>query len=123
MIVDEEDIKQTQKKYIEQLFFNEREDQPPIQTWPRPTIMTDAVKAAINTLREVKAPESDGIHSAFFKFLEESVKVLAGIFSNIYNTENIPKELLISEFIYYYQKKKQSKQKYQHHESQAQAVS
>lgn len=100
LIVDREDIKDTWEKYIQQLFFDERGNPPSIPTESGPTIMTDEVQAAINTLKDGKATGPDGVNSEFFKLLDdESVKFLTRIFNTVYNTGNIPKEWLMSEFL------------------------
>lgn len=100
LIVDQGSIKDTWKKYIENLFFDERGDPPSLSKETGPPILLNEIETAIKSLREGKAPGPDGIQTEFFKLLdEESIKMLCKIFNNIYDTGTIPKEWLISEFI------------------------
>uniref|UniRef100_A0A8D8Z4U1 Craniofacial development protein 2 n=1 Tax=Cacopsylla melanoneura TaxID=428564 RepID=A0A8D8Z4U1_9HEMI len=100
LIVDQESIKNTWRTYIQNLFFDERGEPPSLETETGPPILVNEVKAAITSLRDGKAPGPDGMQAEFLKLLdEESVKMLSKIFNNIYDSGNIPKDWLISEFI------------------------
>lgn len=100
LIIDRRKIQETWKKYIEDLFYDERVDPPSVETETGPEIIPVEVKAAIFETRDGKAAGPDGIQSEFLKLLDEdSIKFLCKIFNNIYNTGNIPREWLLSEFV------------------------
>lgn len=58
------------------------------------------METAIKSLKEGKSTRLDGMQHEFIKPLdEESTKIICKMFSNIYDTGNIPNEWLITEFI------------------------
>uniref|UniRef100_A0A8D8Q762 Craniofacial development protein 2 n=1 Tax=Cacopsylla melanoneura TaxID=428564 RepID=A0A8D8Q762_9HEMI len=100
LLVDKDDIKTTWKSYIENLFLDERGNPPILEVESGPNILPEEVTAAIKALRDGKVPGPDGIQAEFLKLLDEmSIKILCNIFNEIYNSGNIPKEWLVSEFI------------------------
>lgn len=58
------------------------------------------VQAAINAMKDGKAPGPDKINAEFFKLLnEDKVKWLTLVFNYVYNSGNVPHEWLKSEFV------------------------
>uniref|UniRef100_A0A8D8VL77 Craniofacial development protein 2 n=2 Tax=Cacopsylla melanoneura TaxID=428564 RepID=A0A8D8VL77_9HEMI len=100
IIVDIEQIKTTWKNYVEELFLDIRSEQKIEDTTTGPEILIDEVEAAIKTLKDGKAPGPDEVQSEIIKlFSDDFKKELTVIFNVIYNSGEIPKDWLKSEFI------------------------
>lgn len=100
IIVGQGEIKDTWKTYIEQLFYDNRPEPPQIKGETGPNILIEEVQAAINGIKDGKAPGPDNVNAEILKLLsEDNVKWLTKIFNDIYDSGNIPREWLKSEFI------------------------
>ena len=100
IIYDKKEIKDKWKTYIEELFNDTRPDPLQISGESGPKILEEEVQAAINSLKEGKAPGPDGLEAEFLKLMnDENIRWLTMIFNQIYNSGNIPQEWLKSEFI------------------------
>lgn len=100
IIVNKEEIKNTWKSYIEQLFYDDRPNPPQTNYETGPRILVEEVQNAIKNMKEGKASGPDNIQTEFLKLLDEdNVKWLTSLFNRIYDCGSIPKEWLKSEFI------------------------
>lgn len=100
VIIGQDELKDTWKTYIEQLFYDNRPEPPQLNTETGPKILMEEVRAAITGMKDGKAPGPDNVNAEILKLLsEDNVKWLTAVFNNIYDSGNIPREWLKSEFI------------------------
>ncbi|KAI5752582.1 hypothetical protein M8J77_018365 [Diaphorina citri] len=92
------------KQYIKTLFEDERQRPQEIlntngeQTGP--SIMTEEVRAAINTAKDRKAPGPDEIPADVLKLIDEKqIRIITDLFNLIYETGILPTEWLSSTFV------------------------
>uniref|UniRef100_A0A8D8Q4X5 Craniofacial development protein 2 n=1 Tax=Cacopsylla melanoneura TaxID=428564 RepID=A0A8D8Q4X5_9HEMI len=100
--IDLAEKKHIWKKYLDQLFHDERVEilQEETNTEQTPDIMQAEVEIAVKQMKERKAVGPDNIEAEFLKLLEDDgIKKITKIFNDIYRTGEIPREWLISEFI------------------------
>ena len=91
IIINKQNIKETWKNYIEQLFHDVRPEKPNIVDEFGPPILVEEVKSAIYSMKSGKAPGPDGIQVEFLKLFDEmSMKWLTEIFDHVYNSSIIP---------------------------------
>ncbi|KAL4120153.1 hypothetical protein QTP88_012884 [Uroleucon formosanum] len=101
IIVNIDEKKHIWKTYLENLFYDVREEQEPkIRDRTGPDILLDEVKSAIKQLKEGKASGPDQIHSEFIRLLDdEKIKWITVIINSVYKSGIIPEDWMKSEFI------------------------
>ena len=94
------DIKKRCVEYSKELFGANRKESLKTFITEGPFISKDEIENAINQLKQNKAPGTDNIHTEMLKALDQkAVEELSKLFSLIYDTGCIPKELCSSIFI------------------------
>lgn len=101
VLYEKDDVKKEWQAYIEQLFEDDRTQQPQITIKePGLPILKIEVEHAIRQTKSNKAPGPDRIPVEFFKLIDENnLKTLTNVFNHIYNTGNIPRNWYVSKFI------------------------
>ncbi|GFS11060.1 endonuclease-reverse transcriptase [Elysia marginata] len=95
------DIQERWSEYIQELFYDERGQQPETQKpIEGPPILKAEVEKTINDMKNGKAAGPDQIPIELLQALGNwGIDQLTKLLNRIYNTGNIPKDMLISTFI------------------------
>jgi hypothetical protein len=101
ILTNKTDILQRWAEYIDDLFYDVREDQQKItKPMKGPQILEAEVENAIKELKKGKAVGPDLIPVEAYEALDEwGIKKLTMLLNNIYDTGNIPADMLTSTFI------------------------
>lgn len=100
IVVTREEIKGLWKKYIEQLFDDDRPEVTELECVTRPSIMEEEVRMAIKDLRICKAPGPDNTEAEFLKLIsDENIIWLISMRKRVYDSGDIPTQWLWAEFI------------------------
>ena len=101
ILIDKADVLNRWSEYIEELFDDEREKLPTInKEIDGPPILKDEVEAAIKRMKSGKATGPDNIPVEIIVALEElGLNMVTNLLNRIYDSGNIPDDLLKSVFI------------------------
>ncbi|KAI5732155.1 hypothetical protein M8J77_022354 [Diaphorina citri] len=101
LLLSEDDRLEEWKKYILELFDDDRGEEYVIENITTgPSILVDEIQKAIKNSKNRKAPGPDSIHTEIMKLFDsETLKPIAILFNNIYNTGLIPDDWLKSVFV------------------------
>ena len=101
ILINKTDILKRWADYIEDFFFDVRKDQQEItKPMEGPPILEAEIKNAIKEMKKGKAVGPDLIPIEAYEALDEwAIKKLTILLNNIYDTGNIPADMLISTFI------------------------
>ena len=100
--MDIEEVKSRWGEYVAELFFDERPevDEILINNDDGPTIMTEEVRSAIDSMKTGKAVGGDGISAEMLQALGDfAIDQLTTLFRRIYETGNIVKSMCESVFV------------------------
>lgn len=100
MLFETEEIDKRWVEYITELYSDNREEQIPLDNLDGPKILNEEVLNAIKKLKGGKACGLDGVAAEMIKALEVTeVERITSLCNVIYDSGNIPKDLVTSEFI------------------------
>lgn len=88
------------RKYIEQLFDDDRPEATEWECVTGPSIMEEEVRTAIKDLKMGKTPGPDNTEAEFLKLInDENIKWLTSMLNRVYDSGDIPTQWLRAEFI------------------------
>merc|ERR1712240_839904 len=100
MVFEAEKIMERWMEYVEELFDDERKDDPVKNFLCGPEIMEEEVENCLNRMKSGKAQGIDGITADMLKGLGEfGISTLTQICNKMYETAYIPEDIRTSIFI------------------------
>ena len=101
ILMEKDEILNRWEEYIGELYDDERGNKPTIQNASiGPNIMKSEVENALKEMKNGKAPGPDGIFVEMVKALDDNgVTKLTKVLNDVYQTTNIPEDLLKSVFV------------------------